>query len=39
MESKLNETRKLRDLSLSSGKFALWRFNDDHQSLDRLKKF
>jgi hypothetical protein len=39
MESKLNETRKLRDLSLSSGKLALWRFTDVHQSLDRLEKF
>jgi hypothetical protein len=39
MESKLNETRKLPDLSLPSGKLALWRFTDDHQYLDRLEKF
>jgi hypothetical protein len=39
IKTKLNETRKLRDLSLSSGKLALWRFTDDHQSLDRLEKF
>jgi hypothetical protein len=39
MESKLNETRRLRDLLLSFGKLALWRFDDGHQSLDRLKKF
>jgi hypothetical protein len=34
MESQLNETIKLGDLLLSSGKLALWRFNDDHQSQD-----
>jgi signal transduction histidine kinase/CheY-like chemotaxis protein len=39
MEGRLNETRKLRDLLLSSGKLALWCFNDDRQILDRLERF
>jgi signal transduction histidine kinase/CheY-like chemotaxis protein len=39
MEAKLAETRKLRDLLMSSGKLALWRFTDDHEELPRLASF
>jgi hypothetical protein len=39
MENKLNETRKLRDLLLSSGKLAIWRFNDDHKQAERMHNF
>jgi signal transduction histidine kinase/CheY-like chemotaxis protein len=39
LENKLNETRKLRDLLLSSGKIALWQFNDNYNKPERLDKF
>ena len=39
MERKLRETQKLRDLLLSSGKLALWKFIDDDQPLEKMETF
>lgn len=39
IESKLESTQRLRDLLMSSGKFALWQFNDDYQPCSKMKRF
>ena len=39
MENENREKQKLRDLLLSSGKLALWRFNDDDNSIEPMHKF
>ena len=39
LERKLRETQKLRDLLLSSGKLALWKFVDDNESFEEMERF
>ncbi|OHT01407.1 ATPase [Tritrichomonas foetus] len=39
MESKLVETQKLRDLLLSTGKLAIWRFSDDNEPHTPMSSF
>ena len=38
-EIKLRESQKLRDLLLSSGKLTLWKFNDNHNPIEKLNYF
>ena len=39
MVSKLEDTQRLRDLLMSSGKLALWQFVDDHEPIEILDSF
>lgn len=38
-ETQLQDTQKLRDLLLSSGKLTLWQFNDNHDPIEHMNRF
>ncbi|OHT15856.1 ATPase [Tritrichomonas foetus] len=39
MEAKLEDTHRLRDLLMSSGKLSLWQFDDDNTPIEAMSRF